>query len=96
MYVIRKEYLVSGVNIWRKNGKVGWALEYVKNWKVYKIFVWTEEEAKALFGIEWIPTNQEDLKKLRKDLKEKYEWKKVKVAELYGFEDIDNLFDTIQ
>jgi len=95
MYVIKKEYLVSGVNIWRKNWKVGWALEYVKNWKVYKVFVWSEEEAKALFGVDWIPVNQEEIKKLRKELKEKYEGKKLKVAEVLGFEDIFENFDTV-
>ena len=95
MYVIKKEYLVTDLNIWRKNGKVWWVIEYVKNWKIYKIFVWSEEEVKQLFWVDF-PSTESELKELRKELKNEYVWKRLKVAEVLGFDNIFETFDTVQ
>ena len=83
MYLEKSKHLITKVNIWYKNGKKWASLEYVSNDKIYKKMFWWEDLVKEVFEIDYFPTNQDELKELRKELFEKYKGKDLVIVKNY-------------
>ncbi len=88
MYVKKDSVVINELNIWfdKTSHEVKWLIILYDKW-LFKLFL-EGEEVKEFFSIDKLPKTDEDIKKLRKELKEIYETKKITKSTIYG--ELDN------
>jgi len=98
MYLRQKKVLINELNVWfDKQTKEVKGLVVLYDNGLQKVFLWNAEEVKKFFWLENLPKTDEDMKNLRRELKENWEWKKITKSTIYGELELEGLdYDTIQ
>ncbi len=97
MYVKTKEVMIVDLNVWfdKTTHEIKGLVNMYDNWLV-KEFLNNPEEVKQFFDIDKLPKTDEDMKKLRRELKEIYKGFKMPKYTIYGKFDATNFnSDTI-
>ncbi len=96
MYVKKDSVVINELNIRfdKTTHEIKWLVILYDKW-LFKFFL-EGEEVKEFFSIDKLPKTDEDIKKLRKELKKIYEAEKMTKSTIYGELDSENFkSDTI-
>ena len=85
MYVKKKEVMIVDLNVWfdKTTKEIKGLVNLYDNW-LSKVFLDWPEEVKQYFDIDKLPKTDEDMKNLRKELKEIYKGFKMPKYTIYG------------
>ena len=98
MYIRQKKVLINELNVWfdKTTKEVKGLVVLYDNW-LQKLYLWDGEEVRDFFNLDNLPETDKEMKDLRRELKEFWEWKKITKSTIYGDYNFENLkIDTIK